>query len=111
MSAEAYEPQLCTCGKRRYRSRAEARRAVRQLRSRGRSDRPRAYECAPGIWHLGHKPATVRNGTLDTDDYVDGYIIATQRGKCMLCFRALEIGQVIHPNHGYPFHKECPLPL
>ena len=106
-----YQPELCTCGKRRYPSRKEARRAARTLPRGNRADRTRAYQCAPGIWHIGHHPTSLRNGAITRDEYNDGIVIATKKGKCLVCYRTIEPGEKIHPNSGWPHHTECPHPL
>lgn len=43
----------CACGKVRYSSRRAARRAARRAPG-GPDGRMHAYECVPGVWHVGH---------------------------------------------------------
>lgn len=50
-----------TCGKLRYPSRKDARRAASRI---PRDGRLAAYEC-DGWWHLGHLPTVVRRGDLE----------------------------------------------
>ena len=107
----AFQAETCTCGKRRYQTRAEARRAARSHRKPHWDDRLRAYECVPGIWHLGYLPLAVIDGQLTRDEYNDGIVIAAEYGKCMLCFTPIEPGHKIYPNYIYPYHTECPHPL
>jgi len=52
------------CGKRRYPTRAEARKAMRAIRSR--DGRLNAYRCPVGNdWHLGHLPVDIIAGHRD----------------------------------------------
>ncbi len=68
------------CRKWKFYTRAEARRARRNLygRRRGHHDGPLSiYRCPTcDFYHLGHLPARVRNGALDKDRYVEGVLRA-----------------------------------
>lgn len=46
------------CGKRRYPSRTDARKAIRRAHP---GERMQAYRCE-GFWHIGHLPHGVRRG-------------------------------------------------
>ena len=63
-----------SCGKFKFFTRADARRARRGVygKREGAKDGPLSiYHCDEcDALHLGHLPATVRNGTWDKDDYV-----------------------------------------
>lgn len=59
----------CSCGKRSYRTRGDAKAAARDYPR----PRPGAYECRdhPGVWHLGHLPGSVVTGDQPRDQLPD----------------------------------------
>lgn len=54
------------CGKVRYRSRADAKKAARTRNLPGMSP----YECSDGYWHLGHLPPVVKRGVVGRESLV-----------------------------------------
>ncbi len=67
---------MCGCGKVRYYSRKEARKAARRLlgsapgHTHGRLS---AYKCDWGFWHLGHLPPKVIAGLMDRSEIQHRY--------------------------------------
>ena len=62
--AQAYLAEKCACGKVRYRTRADAKVALRRDYP---GERMNVYEC-DGWLHIGHLPRDVVNGTMTRDD-------------------------------------------
>lgn len=64
-----------SCGKYKFYSRADAKRARRSLysrRGRGKDGPLSIYACdICDALHLGHLPPAVRNGVWDKDDFVE----------------------------------------
>lgn len=60
----------CICGKRAYTTKADAKRAARQVR--GRKGRLDVYRCDhdPRYVHLGHQPPPITEGRVARGDWV-----------------------------------------
>lgn len=58
----------CLCGKDAYLSRSDARKAKRRYGKRANGNRVYACMVNPGVFHLGHLPADVVNGTITRSD-------------------------------------------
>lgn len=61
----------CVCGKRCYDSKAEAKRAARQIRGK-RGGRLDVYRCDHDrrYWHIGHPPPALSRGEIARADVV-----------------------------------------
>lgn len=60
----------CACGKLRFTSKADAKKALRRMK--GRTGRMHAYRCGDEhgqeFWHLGHVPGDLRHGDASRAD-------------------------------------------
>jgi len=67
----------CSCGKLAYRSKTEAKKAMREAQRRyaGSAGHWNAYKCGTtaGIWHYGHLPPSIVHGDVTRGEvYGDG---------------------------------------
>jgi hypothetical protein len=68
-SKDGYSGTGCpVCGKVRYSSRARAKQAIRQIRSRV-GGHMNAYRCGD-FWHVGHTPTALIRGDITRDDLI-----------------------------------------
>lgn len=75
--AKAYIGTCRTCGKRCYPTKADAKKAIRQLPHK-KGGRLSVYPCGP-YWHFGHLPKQIRTGDATRDDLLKP--TRTRRGR------------------------------